>query len=136
MYTWQALVSPKLYRLFFYIALIGTLYLMFNVPSQIAASGWINDKVAHFITFFFLTLFLSRGLPKWYGWKALLALSIFGLVIELIQFALPWRSLSLADWIADIAGVLGYHILHMIREKLVTVKRTANRSNSDVSGED
>ena len=123
MYIWHALVSPKLYRLFFYGAVIGTLYLMFNVPSQIVASGLIDDKVAHFITFFFLTLFFSRGLPKWYGWKVLLALCAFGLIIEFIQFALPWRSLSLADWIADIAGVLGYHILHMIREKLVVVKK-------------
>ena len=126
MYQWQALVSRDLYRIFFVAAFLATLYLLFSKPPEVA-DGMINDKVAHAITFFCLTLLLSRSFPTQYGLPILLAMVTFGLFTELVQYYLPWRSFSIADWLADIAGVLCYHVLHLIRCRFVEVKRTSGR---------
>jgi len=120
---WRALVSRKLYRVGLAVFLLLTIYLMFNRPDQVHLAGLINDKAAHALTFFILTLLFSRGFPDYYGYWALVGLAFFGLFIEGIQFLIPWRSFSVADWAADIAGIILYHILHEIRVRFVTVRR-------------
>jgi VanZ family protein len=122
MYQWQVLFSRGLYQILFAGAFLATLYLLFNMPSG-NPPGLINDKVAHAIAFFCLTLLLSRGFPQYYGVKILLAMCVFGLVTELVQYFLPWRTFSIADWLADIAGVLCYHCLHLIRKRFVKLTR-------------
>ena len=122
MYLWRVLFSRGLYQLMFVIAFLATLYLLFSVPSQ-NPSGLINDKVAHAVAFFCLTLLLSRGLPQYYGVKMLLAMCAFGLGTELVQYFLPWRTFSMADWLADIAGILCYHCLHLIRTRFIKLTR-------------
>ena len=122
MYQWHALISRALYRIFFIGALCASFYLLFSVPAE-APAGMINDKVAHGITFFFLTLFISRAWPERYGSEVLLLMITLGLFTELVQYFLPWRSFSVADWLADIAGILCYHCLHLIRRRFVEVKR-------------
>lgn len=132
MILWRALFSPNLYRLFFYVFLAITLYLMIDVPVKVEPRWWLNDKVAHAITFFGLTLCFSRGLPVLYGPTALLGLAAFGMLIELIQYFIPWRSFSIADWFADLAGILLYHGLHLIRTRTVKIIRPAEQESDDV----
>ena len=67
----------------------------------------INDKVGHFLTFFVLGCWGAYGwssqpVRKWvFGF-----LFGFGLAIECVQYFVPLRHFSLADWGADIAGLL------------------------------
>jgi len=121
--TWHTLFSRRLYRVGLAIFFVGTLYLMFSQPGQVKVGLYINDKMAHAITFFILTLLFSRGLPQYYGLWALVGLAVFGFIIEGIQYFVPWRSFSVADWIADVVGIVLYHILHLIRVRFVKVKR-------------
>ena len=121
---WRSLVSAKLYRIGFAFVLIATLYLMFDNLQAVPAGFKINDKLAHGITFFMLALLLSRGFPDKYDYKFAIGLVLFGLAVEGIQYVIPWRSFSIADWIADIAGVMVYHILHLIRVRFVRVSRS------------
>ena len=122
-FIWRSLVSAKLYRIGFVIFLIASIYLMMDKPGDLQLGFTINDKLAHGITFFILTLLISRGYPDHYGLTMLGCIAAFGLLIEGVQYLLPWRSFSVADWLADIAGILVYHILHIVRVRFVTVSR-------------
>ena len=122
-FIWRSLVSAKLYRIGFVIFLITSVYLMMDKPGDLQLGFAINDKLAHACTFFILTLLISRGFPDHYGLLMLAYVAAFGLAIEGVQYFLPWRSFSLADWLADIAGILVYHGLHIVRVRLVTVRR-------------
>lgn len=65
-----------------------------------------SDKVNHFIAFLELTIVTRLAWPRlhifWYA-PALLA---FGFAIEAVQANLPYRDFSLADVVADGAGIL------------------------------
>lgn len=109
------LVNTKTYRLLFIFALIGTLLLTLSVPVGIIKSCLINDKVAHGITFFVLAFLYSHSQGKTYGIGTVMILASFGLLIEFIQYFLPWRSFSLFDWLADIIGIIGYDVIHRLK---------------------
>jgi VanZ family protein len=47
----------------------------------------------------------------------MIALAVFGLLIEIIQYFLPWRSFSLLDWLADIIGILTYDVVHRLKRR-------------------
>jgi len=108
------LIQTKTYRILFVLAVIVTLILTLSVVSGFVHPGMFSDKLAHAIIFFILAFLLSHWLGKQYGILAITALILFGLLIEVIQYYLPWRSFSYRDWAADIIGVIFYQILHLI----------------------
>lgn len=110
------LLSNKTYRLLFILAIISTLILTLSVPVGLVKAGLINDKLAHAITFFVLSFLYSHTVGIRFGLRELILLAGLGLVIELIQYALPWRSFSWLDWLADIAGILGYELIHRLKK--------------------
>lgn len=118
------LFQPKVYRVAFVLTLLVTLFLTLSVP--VKGSGLINDKLAHMLIFFALALLNSHMWSGRYTWRSLVALSLLGLVIELIQFSLPWRSFSWLDWLADIVGVLVYHLLHTLKVYWLTQRAKSN----------
>ena len=72
----------------------------------------ISDKLVHFLVFGLLALSLDWG---WYQrgsyWLfRALPLIVYGGLIEIIQYFVPGRSMSFADWLADAAGVLAYPV--------------------------
>lgn len=84
----------------------------------------LTDKTVHFGMFLVLCLLMSIGLSKqnrlssvrYNAGKVSILVSIgYGLLIEIVQFLLPYRSFSMQDLLADSAGVLaGYGIFHII----------------------
>ena len=113
------LLNKKTYRLLFIASIIVTLILTLGAPIAIglAKAGLINDKFAHGITFFVLAFLYSHTLGSKFGLQSLLILTAFGLLIELIQYFLPWRSFSWLDWIADIVGILSYDVIHRLKRR-------------------
>ncbi len=109
------ILSNKTYRLIFILAVIVTLILTLSVPTTLARSGVINDKVAHAATFFVLAFLYSHSVGKCYGLKEVVLLLAFGFLIEVIQYILPWRSFSLLDWLADFIGIAIYEIIHRLK---------------------
>ncbi len=66
------------------------------------------DKLRHIGSFFclsLLTYFAFR--PKWY--LLIVTLSIYAIFIELVQARLPYRSASVSDFIADMAGIFLFY---------------------------
>ncbi|MCP3674973.1 MAG: VanZ family protein, partial [Gammaproteobacteria bacterium] len=78
-----------------------------------------NDKVAHAVTFSVLAFLYSHTLGKKYGFQAIVLLAGFGILIELIQYFLPWRSFSWLDWVADLVGIFVYEIIHRVKRVLL-----------------
>ena len=72
----------------------------------------LNDKVIHVVVFFGFALLVdlaSSRKPFWL-WKGL-PLLVYGIGIEVVQYFAPFRSFSVADMVADFAGILIYFIL-------------------------
>jgi len=69
----------------------------------------LNDKVSHVFAFYVLALLLDFSFPKGrFGASQVLALMGYGLLIETVQYFLPYRTFSLYDWAADGAGLAIY----------------------------
>jgi hypothetical protein len=96
---------------FTYAWLAGGIVLMILVLDSTLLPGagrgmWLNDKWAHFLAFFILMTWFSgvfRGRVA--PWVALGLLG-FGILIEIIQSRLPYRSAELADVWFDAGGIL------------------------------
>lgn len=78
----------------------------------------ISDKLNHFVALFISALLLDLA----YSDKGLLRkfsfLALYGLLIEIIQYFLPYREFSLGDLAADISGLLIYFSLSKVRKLL------------------
>jgi VanZ family protein len=69
----------------------------------------MNDKVNHILAFYVLGFLADFSFPrKKFGLSKVLSLLGFGLLIEVIQYFLPYRSFSLYDLAADAAGLAVY----------------------------
>lgn len=111
---------------FFQIALAGnfllTLYFFFQQGINSGVELPHFDKVGHFIAFFMLTLCVDFAT----SFKRLTVASmliIYGISVEFIQSYIPGREASLADIVADTAGVLTYYLV-IIKSELLKRFRT------------
>ena len=67
------------------------------------------DKILHFLGFGVMTLLAiaaGRELVKWKRFLLLAFLPLFGMVIEALQYYLPYRTFNPADIFANVCGVL------------------------------
>lgn len=97
------------YRILFYSVLVLGCLLAFS-PANNGLHSLVNDKLLHGAGFCVLALLSSLAHPNVAPWKLIVALSLFGLGIEIIQAYLPYRSFSVWDWLADIIGLLAYFV--------------------------
>ncbi|MCG2580838.1 MAG: VanZ family protein [Marinobacter sp.] len=100
----QILDCRLLWQLALFISIIAVLYLATtSQPYPMPSSP--NDKINHLIAFTELTILARLGWPRLSGLWLAPPLLLFGFTIEMIQFQLPYREFSLADLVADAAGV-------------------------------
>ncbi len=102
------LVRPLRFRylwLFIGLGLVGlVLYSTLMPASSIPVVG-VNDKAAHAIAFVVLMAWFCGVFEMRYA--PLLAISLFclGILIEMMQQQLSYRSAEFADGLADVAGI-------------------------------
>ncbi len=102
--------QAPLFRALLAIALLLTTWATLT-PSPVPLAGG-SDKLAHAATFVLLAWLADAAWPaRRPRWTALLLLALYGGGIELIQGTVPNREPSLADLIANIAGLAGYSFL-------------------------
>ncbi len=103
------LMAPSVRRLLaaaFWLAALAVLLLSL-LPVDAGGAPAQSDKLVHVLMFFVLALLWQLAYPRrGIDWIGLGGLAAFGLLIECAQFLLPWRSFSLADLLADVAGIL------------------------------
>jgi VanZ family protein len=95
--------------LFLFILILSVVtisILAFAVPPK-QPNMMPNDKLTHFFAFFTLAFLTSQSLLIHVRFQLAL-LGCYGLLIELVQSQLPYRTASIADFAADSAGALSY----------------------------
>jgi VanZ family protein len=95
----------RFWRLTLLLALTATTIATTVQPEAVHAAG-INDKAAHAATFLLLAFLSHRAFPETATlWKAA-PLFTYGLLIECIQYYIPFREFSLLDQMANTVGIL------------------------------
>jgi VanZ family protein len=64
------------------------------------------DKWLHIMTFIFLSLWFTGQYERRFYWRLIAALTAFGVLIELGQGVIPYRSAEWMDLVADIIGLV------------------------------
>lgn len=96
------------FRIALVVAVVVVLHLA-TTPLRYPMVEDVNDKAGHVLAFFGLALLLDFSFPdSGLDWRKILALLAFGLLIEAIQYYLPYRTFSLLDVAADGAGIALY----------------------------
>ena len=99
-------------------ALLAVVSWLAFMPASAAPTVQHLDKVQHLAAFMTLALVASLcwAPSRRTELATMLGLLAYGLFIELVQSQLPTRSASVADWLADAAGVaLGLLLMRQLR---------------------
>lgn len=91
------------------------LFILTSLPSKMAVTVNVSDKIEHFGAYGLLSVFLYLNLSfqnkikifnKFPATFTVLIASLYGLLDELHQLFVPGRSAEFLDWIADFSGSL------------------------------
>ena len=75
-----------------------------SIPSGVQLL--LYDKLGHFLVFAVLGFWALKAWETSSQHRFLLGfLAVYGLAIEIAQYFVPYRSFSVADWIADLLGI-------------------------------
>lgn len=86
-------------------------YLAFT-PVDVPVVEDLNDKVGHAMAFSTLAFLLDYSFPASRPGPTKIALLLgFGLLIEIVQYFLPYSTFSLLDWTADAVGIALYLLM-------------------------
>lgn len=103
---WFARIMVGLLAVYWLLLFTGT-----HIPLPHMPGGSGNDKIAHFVGYFLLSLLLcafmaARGPLAWTHFAGVaMVLAGYGIIDELLQIPVPGRSADLYDWYADCLGV-------------------------------
>lgn len=99
------------YRSALFLAVVAITWLA-TTPLQVPVVEDIHDKVNHIAAFLVLAWLFDLSFPaRRFGWAKAGTLLGYGVLIEVVQYFLPYRSFSLLDIVADGAGIAIYAIL-------------------------
>ena len=103
---------------FYILFLISTFFAFANLGDSVESAA-LNDKLLHVLGFIFLSIsaYLSQNFTR--QRHIFFFLVSYALIIEIIQFFLPYRNYSNLDLIADLIGIISGLILVKIMNFLV-----------------
>jgi VanZ family protein len=112
------------FRLALAVTVIAILHLA-TTSIEYPVAEDLNDKVSHILAFYVLAFLLDFSVPERpFNLKLAVALLGFGLLIELIQYFIPYRSCSLLDLAADAIGIALYWASLVLVQKVGLGKRS------------
>jgi VanZ family protein len=74
----------------------------------------ISDKVMHIMAFTFLAVWFSGQYEKKSYWRIALGLIAFGVLIELVQNTISYRTSEWMDLVGDVVGIAAGLIIAML----------------------
>ena len=118
--SWITLIT---FRVALALALTVTMYLA-TTQQEFPVIDEINDKVTHVLAFYVLALLADYSSPKvkFNLGKGLTILG-YGLLIEVIQYFLPYREFSLLDLAADGVGIATYVVSQPVLSRIYILKQ-------------
>jgi VanZ family protein len=94
-----------LFRAGLWLSLIVIVYLA-TIRIDEPLPGHFSDKFYHGLCFAVLAFLTDYAYPKsGFGPRKYIPLFLYGVMIEVIQYFIPYRSFSLADMVADALGL-------------------------------
>ena len=90
-----------------------------TIPVDGPLPGHLSDKFYHVLAFFLLAVQADYAYPAT-GFTAAkyLPLFLYGVLIEIIQYFIPYRSFSPADMLADALGLALYAVIALVLHRL------------------
>jgi VanZ family protein len=88
-----------------FILLALMLVISVNAPLMDAVDDITDDWVVHILGFMVITSAFCGPLQRRYQSRIFGIFLVFGILIELVQLAIPGRTASLADMLANLAGL-------------------------------
>ena len=94
--------------------LAGLVFLLGVLAATIMPATWLwslpgknllADKWLHFLTFLFLSVWFAGQYTRGSYWRLVVGLIAFGVLIELIQRMISYRSAEWMDLAADVGGI-------------------------------
>jgi VanZ family protein len=112
----------------FRLALVATLIVITHLATTQAEYRGvedINDKVSHILAFYVLCFLEDFSFPRdRFNIFKVISLLGYGLLIEIIQYFLPYRTFSLLDFGADVIGIAIYWLslpalrhIHILKDR-------------------
>ena len=98
-------------RYLFYIFVGATLFFSLSAGNITPAIVVNNDKFAHVIVFFVLSLFMSIAFPTQSIKNLIVVMILLAVGIEFAQYIFANRELSVLDLGASMVGIIGYMIM-------------------------
>lgn len=112
-----------LFRLGLVCAVLLIFYLT-TTPTEYELAQSVNDKLSHALAFFSLSLLADFSFPRGkFSLIKICPIIAYGILIECIQYFLPYRSFSLLDIAGDIAGVVIYVLLLPLLMRLPVLRQ-------------
>ena len=98
----------RIYRIVFLVLFLLISYTALTPQGDISIP--YLDKIFHFSAFILLSLFLDLSVKRTLllSKAALIFLIFYALLIEIVQYFLPYRSAEFFDFISDLLGILVY----------------------------
>jgi len=103
------------FKTIFFITAFAIFYLALAPSDNVWLDFGFGDKFNHFVAFFTLSLLLNRSSSS-YEKRArnVLALFLFGALIEIVQAFVAYRSSSIYDLGADLLAILSFQAFYSI----------------------
>ena len=124
------MTPPQLRLALFRGALLVTVALVFHLATtqnDYPGVASVNDKVEHVLAFGLLSLLADFSFPVGrFGLAKILPLLGYGVLIEVVQYFLPYRECSAADVLADSIGIAIYAIGMPVLDRIPGVRRLAS----------
>jgi VanZ family protein len=110
-----------LMRVALVVALLAGTYLATTTGGTTVTEA-INDKFAHLLGFYLLAVLADLSFPRvTYGLHKIAPLIGYGLLIEIIQWLLPYRTFSMLDLAADGAGLFCYGLTLLLLRRFPSI---------------
>jgi len=121
-------IPKEYYKILFYIT--AFIVFIFATTNDHMPLHFHNaDKVKHMTAFFTLSFLLNRASSTLaHRFRNIIALLLFGILIEVVQYFIPARDSDYMDILADFAGIMlfqvAYSSFRMVRELFFKLKTT------------
>jgi VanZ family protein len=111
------------FRLLFILSLLLILFLAtIKLENPILTS--VNDKLGHILAFAYLAFLLDFAMPDSnFNLLKIIPLFGYGLIIEFVQYFLPYRTFSILDMLADGVGIMIYLLIIPLLKYVPFLKR-------------
>ena len=127
--VYDVINRQNIFKLALAITLLVVSYLVFSKPSYNINTIAHFDKIGHVGSFFvlaYLTYFAFK--PRWYILAVVLA--FYAVFIEMVQSQLSYRSASVADFIADMVGILLFYLTQWLYKRYFKASKLIDNSAS------